>query len=89
MATVIIEGVFMGAQLKTTTFDGNSKTNLYVDVYQPNSDLNEKTVQLKTDDVAMYQALSKDYDMGSIFKVRAAVNAYKNKAYFKLIEVVS
>ena len=89
MALVVIEGVFMGAQLKTSTFEGNTKTSLYVDMYQPDSESSEKTVQLKTDNVQMYELLNKEYAMGSIFKVRANVNAYKNKAYFKLLEVIN
>lgn len=88
MAIVLVEGVFMGAEVKTQTFDGNSKTSLYLDVYQPTSSQSEKMVQLKTDDVSLINTFSQDYDMGSKITVKAGVNAYKNKAYFKLIEVV-
>lgn len=88
MAIVLVEGVFMGAEVKTQTYDGNSKTSLYLDVYQPTSTQSEKMVQLKTDDVSLINTFSQDYDMGSKITVKAGVNAYKNKAYFKLIEVV-
>lgn len=88
MAQVIVDGVFMGAQLKTTTFDGNTKTKLIVDVYQPDSEQNSKTVQLSTDDVSLYQKMVSDFAMGSVIKIKAAVNAYKNQAYFKLLSVV-
>lgn len=88
MAIVLVEGVFMGAEVKTQTFDGNSKTSLYLDVYQPTSSQSEKMVQLKTDDVSLINTFSQDYDMGSKITVKAGVNAYKNKAYFKLLEVV-
>lgn len=88
MAVVLVEGVFMGAEVKTQTYDGNSKTSLYLDVYQPTSTQSEKMVQLKTDDVSLINTFSQDYDMGSKITVKAGVNAYKNKAYFKLIEVV-
>ena len=89
MATVTIEGVFMNAEVKSTTFDGNTKTALYVDVYQKDSSSNEKTVQLKTDDVTLMNSLTQNYDFGSVIEAKAVVNAYKNKAYFKLLEVVS
>ena len=88
MPLVTIEGVFMAANLKTSTFDGKEKTNLYVDIYQPESEDTEKTVQIKADDVALYQKLNKDYAMGSVFKCQASVNAYKNKAYYKLQKIV-
>lgn len=88
MANVLIEGTFMGANLKTSTFDGKSKTSLYIDVYQPKSESNEKMVQLKSDDVELFQYITSNFDMGSIFKAEVTVNAYKNKAYFKLAKVV-
>lgn len=87
MAQVIVDGVFMGAQLKTSEFEGNKKTSLLVDIYQPDSEQNNKTVQLRSDDVALYQKLVNDYDMGSVIKAKVAVNAYKNQAYFKLLNV--
>lgn len=85
MATVVVEGVFMGANIKTSTFDGNTKSSLLIDIYQPTSEANDKMIQLKTDDVGMYQKLMDDYSMGSVVKANAQVNAYQNKAYFKLI----
>lgn len=89
MPMVIVEGVFMGAEVQTKTFEGNSKTSLYLDVYQPTSTEADKMVQLKTDDVSMINVFSQSYDVGSKITVKAGVNAYKNKAYFKLIEVVA
>lgn len=89
MAEVIIEGMFMGAEIKTTTYEGNSKTNLVVDIYQQTSQSAEKTVTLKTDDVSLMNKFKEGYDFGSLVQVKASVNAYKNKAYFKLVEVVA
>lgn len=89
MATVLVEGIFMGSNLKETEFDGRKNVSLYIDVYQPHSDSNEKTVQLKTDDVTLYDDLSKNFAMGKPFKAYALVNAYKNKAYFKLLKIVN
>ena len=78
----------MGADVKKTNYDGKEKSALYVDVYQPDSDQTDKVVQLKHDDVSFISTLNKDYAMGSVFKAKATVNAYKNKAYFKLLKVV-
>lgn len=88
MAEVYIEGVFMGAEVKSSTFDGVTKTNVVVDVYQAKSSNSDKTVSLKTDDVSIINVFNENYDFGSVIKVKASVNAYKNKAYFKLLEVV-
>lgn len=88
MAEVLIEGVFMNAEIKSSTFDGVTKTNLVVDVYQSKSNSAEKTVTLKTDDVSMINNFNENYDFGSVVTVKASVNAYKNKAYFKLLSVV-
>ena len=88
MAQVVIEGVFMGSNIKTTEFEGNKKTNVILDLYQPNSELSNKAVQLKTDDISFYDVLSKNYATGSLIKVLASVNAYKNQAYFKLLDLV-
>lgn len=88
MAEVLIEGVYMGAELKTTTFEGVSKTNLILDIYQQKSMSNEKTVTLKTDDVSLMNLLNEGFDFGSVITVKASVNAYKNKAYFKLLDIV-
>lgn len=75
----------MAANPKTTSFEGKEKTSIYIDLYQPDSEESDKTVQVKTDDLSLLNKLNKDFAMGSIFKCKAAVNAYKNKAYYKLI----
>jgi hypothetical protein len=86
MPLVIIEGVFMGAEPKTSTFEGNTRTSIYVDVYQPKAE-GEKTVQLKTDDLSLLNVFTKEYAMGSLITCEASVNAYKNKAYYKLLKL--
>ena len=89
MPQVLIKGVFMGADVKSKTFNGETKTSLYVDVYQPESTDSDKMIQLKTDDISLMNLFSKEYAMGSIIEAQASVNAYQNKAYFKLLNVVS
>lgn len=89
MPKVIVKGVFMGADLKTQKFDGKEKTSLFIDVYQPDSTETDKMVQIKSEDVSLINNLHKDYAMGSLFEANVAVNAYQNKAYFKLLDIVS
>lgn len=87
MATVIVEGIYMGSSLKTSTFDGQSKTSLIVDIYQPESQSNNKAVQLRTDDLSLSNTFNNEYDTGSVIRAEAQVNAYKNNVYFKLIKL--
>lgn len=87
MAQAIVEGVYMGHSVKTTSYEGNEKTAIYIDVYQQNSEDNDKTISIKTDDLTLMNTLSKDFAMGSIFKAVCSINAYKNKAYFKLMKI--
>lgn len=84
MAQAIVEGVYMGHNVKTSNYDGVEKTAIYIDVYQQDSEDADKTVSIKTDDLTLVNTLSKDFSMGSIFKAACSINAYKNKAYFKL-----
>lgn len=87
MAVVALKGAFMGANVKTSNFDGNTKSALYIDLYQADSEDTDKMVQVKTDDIGLINTLNKDYSMGSIFSCQASVNAYKNKAYYKLQKI--
>lgn len=89
MPKVMVKGVFMGANLKVSKFDGKEKTSLYIDVYQPESNDTEKMLQLKSDDVTLIQTLNSEYSMGSIIEADVSVNAYQNKAYFKLIDLIA
>lgn len=89
MAQVILEGVYMACNPKTTSYEGKEKTSLNIDIYQPDSEHNEKTVQVKTEDLSLLAKLNNDYSMGSLFKCKAVVNAYKNKAYYRLVEVLN
>ena len=88
MGTVIVEGAFLNAEIKKTTFDGKEKTSVNIDVYQQDSESSNKLVQVKADDVTIYQSLINDYANGSIIKMKCLVNAYQNKAYFKLVDVI-
>ena len=88
MPLVTVNGVFMGANLKTSTFDGVSKTALHIDIYQPSAPGTDKVVQLKSDQLDLLNHFNDEYDMGSAFQGIANVNAYQNKAYFKLVELV-
>lgn len=88
MPLVDVTGVFMGANLKNSTYDGVTKTAIYIDIYQPNAQGSDKVVQIKSDDVNLLNQINNDYDMGSVFKAETNLSAYQNKSYFKLINLV-
>jgi hypothetical protein len=89
MPIVQIDGVYMGANPKSSTYEGVTKQALYIDIYQPDSPDTEKTLQLKSDDIGLLVKLGQEYMMGTPFSCKASLNAYKNKAYFKLVEIIS
>lgn len=88
MAVVSIKGVFMGANVREREYEGNKRTEILIDVYQHESPDADKVVQIKTDDISLLNHLNKEYSMGSIFECLATVNAYKNKAYYRLVKLV-
>lgn len=87
MATVIVDGVYMGHSIKQTEYDGKKNVALYIDIYQADSSNQNKMVQLKSDDVSLYDSLEKDFSMGMPIRAYALVTAYKNTAYFKLLNL--
>lgn len=88
MAIAIVKGMFLKAFTKTSNFGDNPKTSLYVDVYQADNEGSDKLVQVKSDDLSLYEKFAQGYDNGSVVELKVQVNAYQNKAYFKLIEVI-
>lgn len=88
MGTVIVEGAFLNAEIKKKSFEGKETTDVYIDVYQQDSQSVNKLVQIKSGDVEVYQKLMQEYANGSIIKLKCLVNAYQNKAYFKLVDVM-
>ena len=88
MAMVTVEGVFLGANIVTRNFEGNTKTELVVDLYQPESNSRNKTVVLQSSDTSLFDRLVKSYAMGSILKAKVTLTAYQNNVYFKLVEIV-
>uniref|UniRef100_UPI0013C3551E hypothetical protein n=1 Tax=Klebsiella pneumoniae TaxID=573 RepID=UPI0013C3551E len=82
-------GTYMGASIKTSNFDGKESSAVYIDIYQADSKDAEKMIQLKSSDVSLINVLSKDFAMGSIFECSASVSAYKNKAYYRLLEITA
>lgn len=88
MSVVKVKGSFLGANLKKSTFEGVTKVSVMIDVYQPDAPGTDKVVQIKSDDVELLQTINENFDMGSVFEALTSVNAYQNKAYFKLLEIV-
>lgn len=89
MPLVTVKGVFMGANVKTTTFENQSKSHIQIDIYQPETEENEKMLQVKAEDISLINKFQKDFSMGSIIEAEVVVSAYKNKAYYKLKKIIA
>ncbi len=87
MPKVLIEGVYMDATIATSEYNGEKKSKLVVDLYQKNEKGNE-TVRVTSQDVGLYQQMADSYKMGVPFKCYVTVNAYKNNAYYNLVQIV-
>jgi hypothetical protein len=87
MAHVIVEGQFLGVNLKKTSFEGKEKTNVYLDLYQPEVPDTNKNVQIKAEDIIVLNSF-KDAKMGQPVKALCSVNAYQNQAYYKLVTLL-
>ncbi|MGH0854837.1 hypothetical protein ACRS52_21270 [Bacillus cytotoxicus] len=87
MPRMLIEGVFMDANIVNREYNGEKKTSLVVDLYQKSEKGNEP-VRLTSKDVGLYQQIADNYKLGSIFRGYINVNAYKNNAYYRLEQVV-
>lgn len=88
MAVVEIEGMFMASEVKTSNFNGESKTDLIIELYQKGSSHHEKMVSMKTNDLSFINVFQEQYVFGSTLKVKASVSAYQNKAYYRFLEIV-
>lgn len=86
MAAVILEGQYLGSSIRTSSYDGKERKSLAIDLYQPASPSADKSVTVKSDDLELIQFFS-GLGMGEHLKLRCQVNAYRNTAYFKLLEV--
>lgn len=89
MAVVNIQGQFLGAKLDKKTFDGVEKISVLLDIYQPTSNLKSKNVTVKVDEIEMLDVFNKTYNFGDTIQVQASVNAYRNDAYYKFLDLVS
>lgn len=87
MAQVIIEGQYLGSSIKASNFNGEKKSSLQLDIYQPDSSDNDKSVVIKAEDLDLLNKL-KDTKMGTPIRAVVSINAYQNKAYFKLINLL-
>jgi hypothetical protein len=89
MAVVTLKGIFLGASYKERNLPNKApESYVQLDIYQPDSDLNDKQVTIKVEDVSLLSTLSKEYSMGSPIEIDCSLNAYQNKAYFKLLRLV-
>lgn len=87
MSNVTVEGIFLGSQIDTKTFDGKETSKVLIDVYQPHSDSANKLVQLRSTDLTLVNNL-KDIAGNSPVKIKARVAAYQNNPIFHFISFV-
>lgn len=85
MAIVMIQGVYMGANLHKTKWDGNERTTVLIDVYQPESPLKNKALQVKSDELQVLNQLNSTYKVGDVIQLQCSVSAYKNDPVYKLV----
>ncbi|MEB8740778.1 hypothetical protein P4K71_26435 [Bacillus cereus] len=86
MPQVLVQGQYLGSSIKKSVFNGQEKSHVQLDIYQKYSSDNDKTVVVKCDDLEVLNTF-RDTEMGTPISVLASINAYQNKAYFKLIEL--
>ncbi|HDR4573549.1 TPA: hypothetical protein QCQ70_004373 [Bacillus cytotoxicus] len=86
MPQAIIEGQYLSSSIKTSSYNGVEKSFVQLDVYQSESTDNEKTVVIKCEDLSVMNNF-KETKMGTPVKANVSINAYQNKAYFKLISL--
>lgn len=87
MSNVTVEGIYLGSQIDTKTFDGKETSKVLIDVYQPQSDSANKLVQLRSTDLTLVNNL-KDFNANSPVKIKARVAAYQNNPIFHFISFV-
>lgn len=86
MAQVLVNGVFMGAHLKKSSFEGKEKLSCMIDVYQPDSPAQDKMVSVKCDDAEMTSLMNENYKaMADQINLICTVSAFNKQAYFKLV----
>lgn len=89
MAMVHVKGQFLGAKIDKKNFDGKETISVLLDIYQPDSPLKTKNITVKVDDVEMLEVFNRTYKFGSPIEVVCSINAYRNEAYYKLIDLVT
>lgn len=89
MAVVTIEGIFMGANLHQTKWEGQERTSVLVDIYQPNSTLKSKSLQVKAEDLAYLAQFNQNYTVGEPIVLKCTVTAYKNDPTYKLVDIAA
>ncbi len=88
MAQAIVKGVFMGAHLKESNFEGVKKVSCMIDVYQPTSQAQDKMVSVKCDDATRLTEFNTKFCFGDLIDLEVLINAYRNEAYYKLSAVI-
>lgn len=88
MSYVTVDGVFMGANLHTQTFNDNTRYSVILDLYIPDSPAREKAISVRCEDVELLEHFQKNYTRGDMITLKCTLSAYQNNVYYKFVEEV-
>lgn len=87
MAQVQVIGKLMGYGVDSRTYDGNTRQQLLIDLYQSESSDRNKSVQVRTDDLTFLNKFQQ-YDDGAEVALVCSTRGYRNDVYFNLISIM-
>lgn len=86
---VIVEGVFLGANITTKIYDGKTTHEGQINLMNPESPSDKKTIEIKFKDVNDLNTIQSMFQFGNPFKARVLANAYQNKITYRLLEILN
>lgn len=87
MSLVTVKGKFMGVALDKRSYQGVDKYQVLIDLYQKDSPLKDKSVQVRTDELTEQSNFSAIAE-GTEITLECTVNAYQNNTTFRLVRIV-
>lgn len=83
LANVILEGIYLGSNIKSNTYNGETRSRLEIDIYQPDADRNKQII-VRANDLELKNIFDGKFKMSSPIKMKVSTNAYQNQVYFNL-----
>jgi hypothetical protein len=87
LALVTVKGTYLSSGIQERRFNDKEEKFIVIDVYQSESPLSNKAVQIRADDLTLINQLHK-MKMGDPIELVCTVNSYQNRTYFKLDKLV-